>query len=221
MADLPNRDVWERRMARLLGKLLAAYGGRLLEKLGDPPSLDNLPADFWEAEGLEFATGARPFLLNTFLEQAQATLRELPVGIDWALVNERAIAWVTRYTFDLVNGIQATDRRVIQRALTRFFRDDMNREQLEAMIKPSFGVQRASRIAVTEVTRAAAQAEQELVIELRGQGVDMRVRWDTNADDLVCPICSPLDGTYQGDGWTEPPPAHVNCRCSTALEIAP
>ena len=52
-------------------------------------------------------------------------------------------------------------------------------------------------------------------------------RWVTSNDELVCPICRPLDGvvvglsdqfdTGQGKVWA--PDAHVNCRCDIELDI--
>ena len=43
-------------------------------------------------------------------------------------------------------------------------------------------------------------------------------RWDTQADDRVCPICKPLEGATAlldevfSNGLSGPP-AHPNCRC--------
>jgi hypothetical protein len=38
-------------------------------------------------------------------------------------------------------------------------------------------------------------------------------RWQTMADELVCPECGPLDGLIWEDGEGPDPPLHVNCRC--------
>jgi hypothetical protein len=44
------------------------------------------------------------------------------------------------------------------------------------------------------------------------------MKWCTGEDDLVCPVCSELDGKVVGTGEVfapdiDIPPAHVNCRC--------
>lgn len=43
-------------------------------------------------------------------------------------------------------------------------------------------------------------------------------RWQTQADERVCPECGPLDGMVWEEGAGGPyPPLHVNCRCARAL----
>jgi hypothetical protein len=39
-------------------------------------------------------------------------------------------------------------------------------------------------------------------------------RWETAADERVCPECGPLHGMAWPEGEGEAPPAHVNCRCT-------
>ena len=38
-------------------------------------------------------------------------------------------------------------------------------------------------------------------------------RWDTSADERVCPECGPLNGVVWEEGDGVAPPLHVNCRC--------
>jgi SPP1 gp7 family putative phage head morphogenesis protein len=74
---------------------------------------------------------------------------------------------------------------------------------------------RAEMIAVTEVTRAAAEGERATVREIEKEGIRMVEVWQTNNDSLVCPICGPRHGKKVGDGWSknDGPPAHPRCRC--------
>ena len=95
MADIPDRDTAERKLARELGRLLGAQFGSVLEELGDPPNLANLPPDFWEKEGKKLMQ-AEPFLEDLFLEQAKLILDEVPVGVDWDLINQRAVDWADK-----------------------------------------------------------------------------------------------------------------------------
>ena len=82
---------------------------------------------------------------------------------------------------------------------------------LEAALAPLFGDARARRIAVTEVTRLFARGNQMAWEET---GFVNMVKWNTAEDELVCPVCRPLDGTMIGIGDIDAmPPAHVNCRC--------
>lgn len=218
--DIPNRDELERKYGKLLARLLAAYGGRLLEKLGDPPNLSNIPADFWDGEAKELLNALAPFGEQVYIDAAQRIMDESPsLGVDWALINEAAVEFAQQYTFDLVRGIQDTDRRMLQRAVSRYFEQSQTRQQLEDVILRNFSPVRAEMIAVTEITRAAAQGEMGVSDELRKQGIEMVERWQTSNDEIVCPICSPLNGKKRGDGWSDPPPAHPRCRCFVSLEL--
>jgi len=41
----------------------------------------------------------------------------------------------------------------------------------------------------------------------------MHERWETGADERVCPECGPLHGMTWPEGEGPVPPLHVNCRC--------
>lgn len=233
--DIPNRDELEAQLARSLGKLQKAQLTRLLEYLGDPPRVENVPAEFWEEIGKELMEVLRPFLAEIYLSQAEGLLHASPaIGVDWALVNEAASDWARRYTYDLVRGITEHTRGALQRAVGSFFDEGLTRGELEAQLSGLFGPVRAEMIAVTEVTRAAAEGQQGLVTEVGGQGIAMISAWSTRNDELVCPICGPLHGR-DADGydagrtpyWVHPvsgqrygnPPAHPRCRCGAAWRL--
>lgn len=219
MADVPNRDELEAELARKLGRLLHAQMGRLLELMGDPPRIENVPQSFWDETGVEFSDTLRPFLERLYLDQAGRMLEETPLGVEWSLINRRATDWARQYTFDLVRGLNDTTRGTLQRAVSNYFEDALTIGQLEDMLLPSFGPIRAEMISVTEITRASAQGEVALVAELRESGIEMVEVWQTNADELVCPICGPLNGKKKGDGWDIEPPAHPRCRCWINLRL--
>jgi hypothetical protein len=221
MPDIPNRDELERQYGKLIGKLLSAYGGRLLEKLGDPPSLDNLPADFWDEEAKELMRGLAPFGERVFMDAAERMMIDAPIGIEWALVNTQALEWARGYTFDLVTGINGTTREAVSSAVQDYFGLGQTIGELEDQLAGVFGPVRAEMIAVTEVTRAAVEGERAIAKDLAEQGIVMTETWNTNNDDLVCEICEPLNGKAKGDGWEESdgPPAHVRCRCWTNHEL--
>jgi len=40
--------------------------------------------------------------------------------------------------------------------------------------------------------------------------------WESNGDDRVCPICSPMQGQLFIVGNGPQPPLHPNCRCQRA-----
>jgi ribosomal protein S2 len=84
---------------------------------------------------------------------------------------------------------------------------------LKDSLSSLFGPVRAEIIAITEVTRAAVEGERAMVAEVAKQGIQMVAVWNTNNDEIVCPICAPLNQKKQGEAWTFPPPAHPRCRC--------
>ncbi len=111
-----------------------------------------------------------------------------------------------------------------------------------------FNKTRAEIIAITEITAANSVAEIELIdwinewltrgsglpdgplsqppaddgtIEPQPPGSQIAAYWQTEKDEKVCPICSPLHNQLEQPGvignWTElfplGPPAHPRCRC--------
>ena len=218
MANIPNRDELERQLTRLMARLLSAYGGNLLEKLGDPPNLSNIPPEFWDDESKIMLEALRPFGEKVYLQAAKELMASTPGGLDWTLVNEAAVNWAGRYAFDLVKGINDTTRTALQRTIASYFESPVPRSQLEARILELVGSPvRAEMIAVTEVTRAASEGEQEVARELAAQGINLKPIWQTNADDIVCPLCAPKNGKEITDG--NYPPEHPRCRCWVSHEI--
>ena len=43
------------------------------------------------------------------------------------------------------------------------------------------------------------------------------VVWTSVLDESTSDYCRAMHGRAYGDGWTEPPPAHHNCRSTLAL----
>lgn len=214
--DLARRDDWEEELARVTGRALRKQYANVRRALGSNPSLDKLTPAMFEAMRAGLQAAIRPVLERVYLAHAEALTHEFPrtkqgLGIDWGVINERAATWSSKYSFDLVTGITNTTRNTLQAQISDFFRDARTLKDLENTLSNLFGPVRAAMIAQTEVTRAASAAEEAYAEELRRLGLKVTFRWETNADERVCPICEPRNGTLQGDGWQEPPPAHPRC----------
>lgn len=221
MSDIPNRDELERQLARTLGKLQRSQMARLLEYMGDPPSLDRVPAEFWDEIGGELADALRPFLGTVYTDAAQRMIESGPVGVEWTLINQRAADWARQYTFELVRGINDRSRAALQEMVGGYFEQGQTIGELEERISTLYGPVRAEMIATTEITRAAVQGERAVADELRAEGINLVEVWQTQNDERVCELCGPLHDMPEGEGWTKAdgPPRHVRCNCWTVHEI--
>ena len=148
----------------------------------------------------------------------------IPLDVDFSSANLRALEYAREYVTKWLQGLDETSANAVREAVQNFIDNPGTtiRDTIE-LLAPTFGETRAERIAVTEITRAYAEGNQLAAVDMAEQwpGVKVTKRWFTNNDDLVCPICGPLEGKevdYNedfGDG-IENPPAHVNCRCWTS-----
>ncbi len=86
--------------------------------------------------------------------------------------------------------------------------------------------QRALNIARTEVMTAVNFGQTEIWKQSFEAGFvkeqDYLKEWNTAFDELVCPICEPLDGeqvevSAEFSGGFQSPPAHNSCRCLKSL----
>jgi len=185
----------------------------VIRELGNPPNINNLSPELWGEVGKELQGVLQPGLEEIFLASAEAMLDDVVIGADWALINETAAEWAGKHVSDLVVDIVGTKRKIVNRAVEQFYRDGLTVGDLEGRLVRAFGPINANMIASTEITRAAVEGELAVVAELERQGARMQARWQTNFDEDVCQICAPRNKHVRGTNWTEPPPAHVRCRC--------
>lgn len=204
-----NRDKYEAEMAGKVGRAMSSQKKRLLVLLGDPPE-GNIPASFWEdvAKELSVISG---IAINVYMDAAEALVEEVGIGVDWGLINEGAVQWAQQYVYELVKGITETSRKATQAAVSNYFQSGQTMGELTDVLARIYGPVRAEAIAVTEVTRAATQGELAIDAALKEIGVQMVPVWQTNNDELVCPICGPRHNKEIKDDFY--PPAHPRCRC--------
>lgn len=142
------------------------------------------------------------------------------IAIDWELVNTAVADWARQMSFELtyanVYSITQTTADRLRAEIANFIEaPDMTMNQLARRVDSLFDAVRGEMIAVTEVTRAFAagnQAAWETSKVVEGK------QWNTAVDELVCPICGPLNGKTAAlnetfGGLYDHPPAHPRCRC--------
>jgi len=239
MPDLPSRNDWERKLARLMGRYFQEGLDDLIDALYEDPdkpeNLNNLTQEQidklndWRRDDLvEARVSLRDALQAIYLEGAEGEVNSQPIGVDWGLLNERAIRWAEEYSYDLVKGIKRTTQRSVDEALTlqrelretipTGFEAGVTQRDLRRRLSETFGPRRAAMIAVTEVTRASVQGTMGFMAQLRHEGVRVVAIHRTNKDERVCPICKPRDGKPIENIYQEPP-LHVNCRCWVTARV--
>lgn len=148
------------------------------------------------------------------------------IGINWDLVNQEVLDWLLGtasapgYADILTQAVGETSALQIRQHVSEWVSNGLPlRVLVDSLRRSAFSEQRAQLIAVTEVTRAYAEGNRAA---WRASGIIARMGWRTSADELVCPICRPLNGRVtdvSADGWRNTddvavfPPAHPRCRC--------
>lgn len=211
MPDYTGRDEYERRIARQMGRAQQEELARLIEELGDPPDLNNLPGDFWTAQAAAYSAVLYPLFVELFIGRAEQSIAEMGIGVDVAVLNNRAATWARQYSFDLIRDITERTRSNLQANIASFAEGKLDLGSLQDLIARDFGPSRAANIAITETTRALAEGEHQYQSELEGLGLTTEGVWNTNQDDRVCAICGPNDG--RPTSAVGRPPGHPGCRC--------
>ena len=226
----------EQRVAAAFATGFENQRSRLIRALdmGNVDYRDPMLPTFWAAEHDLMAREVLPTLTGIAQDVAlTATVRSGGLA-DWRTVNEAVIAWTDSHyrsaagdALGSIPNLDATAREAVADAVNRWQRGELNagpgpgglpRLIAELQNVEEFGVDRAARIAVTETTRILAEAERTAAQANPNMAY---LVWLTGNDEFVCPICGPMEGqripkgqaTFPGGYY---PPAHVNCRCSTA-----
>ena len=212
---------------------LSAQQQRLLDLVastGGRPTAAQLGA-FWAGENGLLWQALQPALTQVATERAAFAVAQ---NIDtFALVNQQVINWVENYYINAdnvgsVGSINLTSRTQFGNAFIEWQRGELEvgqptgLQQLIDALTPTFGPTRAELIASTEVTRVFTQAT--LLAEANNP-YTVGYRFQTSADERVCPICSPLNqqvtpknsSGFSDVGW---PPLHPRCRCSISIETS-
>lgn len=135
-------------------------------------------------------------------------------GTDEASVRAAALAWARQHAGELVQDINGTSRTLVREGVAAWLQTGRPVGDLAAMLRPSFGEERADLIAVTETTRALTAGT---LASWAAAGVE-RYRFNTAGDERVCPQCGPLEGNTYRVGRGPEPPIHPRYRCWISVE---
>ncbi len=213
MANLQDRDGFERKFATLLGRLSAKHRRELAALLGAPPDVANVPASFWERVRRETEEELLAMLLLIYIASATqhglGSERASTLGLTWAASRASEVArGYSEHSRDRTNTAGREWREQTDRG------DAPSKAAVGDRLVSVFGPSRVEGIAVSETTNAVSAGGEAAVEEL--VGIDELDTWFTEGDGKVCPICRPLHGKKRGV-WSRKfpsgPGAHPGCRC--------
>ena len=216
---LDVRMAAERRIKRKVQAILQAH------KEEAARSVERNEEFAYEGLAEELRAAVEPELTHLVLDNALRLSVEVGIGFDPAIINTEALRWAREYTYEWVQGLTATTRRQLQEVVSAFVETPgMTIGDIKDLIEPAFGPVRAEMIAVTETTRAYSMATNEMQGLLQREVPELATTriWNTLNDELVCPVCGPLEGAPESvwsSQFPSGPPAHVNCRCETGISF--
>lgn len=201
--------IQKRNIAAHLNHFAPAKKTELPEALFETERVEALLLSLFIAASLD---GVKLFSINT------------TIGLDWTLVNTEAADWARAYVPRWLDDLDRVTKKALTSRLATFVETPgYTVADVMSGLVPTLGEERALRIATTEITRVFGESQQIAGMALKDEFPDVRVvkEWFTNMDDLVCPICGPLQNNivevshafHSIVGGIMSPPAHVNCRC--------
>jgi hypothetical protein len=220
--ELPTRSQHDEDAAGALAALSARQRHELEQLLGNPPSIANVPQEFWDKVQQETEDELAAILLLIFMRSAEfhgsASAAAGTAAILWARPTAAPFAAsFTQTSRDMLAGYGARWEAVIatgQRLTEDVIFEDTNR---------IFGPGRAARMAVDAVTTGQTAGGEWAVGMF--VGTSPNDRWKCNphlSKSGPCEICSPLDGqpreVWEAEFPMGPPGPHSSCCCEIIYE---
>lgn len=205
MAEVESREEWERKVLLIL---LVIVGDEPMTRLVAGPLT---PSDFYDRLVQKNAHKIVGDLVN---RGSQAFLREVGVDptTDRAALDARLNDIVEKKLWEMADRMAARHRKWLDERTEAEARGD--RPPFKKDLLPETDATSGAVTAVTEIVTAAELASREVIKITEGVRVDSV--WQTEADSLVCPVCSPLHNRPESV-WAVKfpggPPGHPNCRC--------
>lgn len=105
----------------------------------------------------------------TFAAAAQAAIKDLPArvstSLSFNLIDQRAVDWLNRYTFDQVQQITADMRQTIQQTVLRAFREGGHPYEQARTIRGAIGLTARQEMAVANYRRALEEGRLSETLE--------------------------------------------------------
>lgn len=161
LAEFDGRDKERAKLEKELEAKIAKFFEGQAERVTKAAKNDNLNDDFWRGEEEAFNTDLYPVLVDYTQVLAAMAIEDTEaiysIGADWGLVNTGALDWARQFAADEIRNITTTTREAVRTAVTNWIETGGKLNDLTKALEPTFGLNRARRIAATEITRSYAE----------------------------------------------------------------
>ena len=215
--ELPNRRELDAKVAKALSRLSSQHRRELVKLLGNPPSIDNVPAAFWDRVQQDTEEKLAALLLLIYF--ASSTHH----GLDRSAAAELADKFAARRAADVAEKYTATSRERTENYSREWAErakatgEPIPRTEVAERTVSVFGPERSAKVAVTEVTVAQTEGGETAAKKLKIASTEDK--WKTNphlSRSGPCPTCSPLHNKPRREWeklFPDGPPIHDYCCC--------
>lgn len=205
----PDRAPQEQAAQQAIARALAAQLARVRQTLTDagPNGLTEL----WQAEPQTLTNALLPTFDDLATEAGREGLTRLPVSVDWNQVNGAVLDLAQQRAAQYAADTTAASKGQIAKLVSQWVESGGTLDDLLGRVARVYPDHRAEAEAITQVTAVYAQGNRAA-----WQASDVVSQWQfhTAVDDVVCPICAPLNGkVFDLADDSALPPRHYRCRC--------
>jgi SPP1 gp7 family putative phage head morphogenesis protein len=220
VGEAPDDDVRvrdENLLAEKIAAFLVSQRRRIIKALRE--QYKDFQLGFWDTEArrmwAELGQDFVGILIHGLAGGINLLDDDIPNYMETDLIQGNLIRYARQYRDKWLRLINDTTREFVEGAVADWLvSGDPLDELVKILSNPELGIfseMRARRIAVTEVTRLNALANQ---VAWQESGVVREFTWMTAMDERVCDECGPNHGqVFPLAQLDELIPAHPNCRC--------
>lgn len=223
MDNVLGRAMRRARTIMGLGGVQAAKGRRFTTwSLGRKQTPDDIIGDeaFWREFREDAVVTMEAFAERGALQAIDANIA-VGVGVDLERINPEVLTFTRTYTDTWWEALEGTSRAQLRDAVASWQEGGLGTRGFPDLVKaiePTFGRNRARRIAVTEATKIFDGGN---LMAHEAGGINEE-EWQTARDARVDDICRPLDGQrFPINAGPRPVTGtHIGCRCAR-LPVGP
>lgn len=217
-----DRSKLQDKLEGIVYSILHGLHNDALDVMGDEMSVQRLGPGFFHSMAMEFDREIVKELTQIYMLAGLAQAEDFDFVLDSGDLEYDATAWAVKWSEQLSLGIsEITQDRLAKISFSA--RNDASRQPIYDTLDSLFGTARATKIAITEVTRAINAGKSDIVGRLNDEfGITCVGTWQCNSVEPCEKYCAPLHGTTQEVWQKEFPdgaPCHPSCNCEILWTI--